>query len=337
MIRAGIYGATGYTGYELLKILARHPRAAVAFASSTTYAGMRYCEVYPCTYEHVLVAPEQAPLDQADVVFLCTPHGASAPYARRALAAGVKCVDLSADFRLRDLGVYQNWYGTHLAPELLPDAVYGLTEVYRQQIAGARLVANPGCYPTGPLLALYPLAREGILSGDKVIIDAKSGVSGAGARPTPTTHFVAAHDNLSPYNVGRSHRHVAELDQELRLYAGRPLGVVFSPHLLPVSRGILSTVYVSTGPSWNDDKVRSLWREAYQHEPFVQILDAGKMATLAHVVNTNRCAMSVCSAGIEGDLILVTAIDNLLKGASGQAAQNMNVMFGLDETLGLPA
>ena len=335
MIRAGIYGATGYTGYELLKILTRHPKAAVGFASSTTYAGMRYSEVYPCTHEQVLVAPEQVPLDQVDVVFLCTPHGASAPYARRALAAGARCVDLSADFRLRDVAVYENWYGSHLAPELLPDAVYGLTEVYRQQIAGARLVANPGCYPTGPLLALRPLAREGIVIGDKVIIDAKSGVSGAGARPSPRTHFVAVHDNVSAYNVGRSHRHVPELEQELSLYAGRPLQVVFSPHLLPISRGILSTIYVSIDPSWNEGKVRSLWREAYQNEPFVQILDAGKMATLAHVVNTNRCAMSVSSAGIEGELILVTAIDNLLKGASGQAAQNMNVMFGLDETLGL--
>jgi len=335
VIRAGIYGATGYTGYELVKILTRHPRVGIGFASSTTYADMRYADVYPCPYEQVLVSPEDAPLEQVDVVFLCTPHGASAPYARRVLDAGARCVDLSADFRLRDLAIYERWYGTHLAPELLPSAVYGLTEIYRGRVASARLVANPGCYPTGPLLALYPLIREGIVTGDKVIIDAKSGVSGAGAKPSPMAHFVSVHDNCSPYKVGRSHRHVPEIEQELSLYGKRPLPVIFSPHLLPTSRGILSTIYVSVDRSWNQDRLLSLWRETYEHEPFVHVLDAGKMATLAHVVNTNRCVMSVSPAGIEGEFILVTAIDNLLKGASGQAVQNMNVMFGFDESLGL--
>jgi N-acetyl-gamma-glutamyl-phosphate reductase len=335
MIRVGIYGATGYTGYELLKIFARHPQVELAFASSESYAGKRFSEVYPCPYDQVLVAPDAAPLDQVDVVFLCTPHHASAPLAQRVLAAGAKCVDLSADFRLHDAAVYAKWYGEHGAPNLLGEAVYGLTEIYHDQVAHARLVANPGCYPTGPLLAMIPLLRAGAVVGDKLIIDAKSGVSGAGAQPTPTTHFVNVHDNFSAYNIGHTHRHVPEIEQELALAAGHPLRIVFAPHLLPVSRGILATLYVNLDPAWDQAQIIALWQAAYRGEPFVQVLEAGKLATLAHVVNTNRCTLSVASAGAPGEFILVTAIDNLIKGASGQAVQNMNVMLGLDQTLGL--
>ncbi|MHB1293538.1 MAG: N-acetyl-gamma-glutamyl-phosphate reductase [Anaerolineae bacterium] len=335
MIRVGIHGATGYTGFELLKILARHPEAQVAFATSESYAGQRFSDVYPCPYDVPLVKPEQAPLDQADVVLLCTPHGASAKLAYDALAAGARCVDLSADLRLHDQSVYEAWYGPHTAPQLLPEAVYGLTEVYRNQIAGARLVANPGCYPTGNLLALRPLLRAGIVVGDRVIIDAKSGVSGAGAKPSPKTHFVNVHDNLVGYNVGHTHRHVPEIEQELTAFAGRPMRIVFTPQLLPVARGILSSIYVSVDPAWDEAAVRGLLQDAYCGEPFVQVLKAGEMASLAHVVHTNRCALSVNSAGIPGEFVLFAAIDNLIKGASGQAMQNVNCQFGLDETLGL--
>lgn len=351
MIRAGIYGATGYAGHELLNILARHPGVEVAFAASETYAGQRYCDVYPCAHEHVLVAPGAAPLDRTDVAFLCTPHHASAEIGKRVLDAGCKCVDLSADFRLRDVAVYEQWYGEHPVPELLPEAVYGLTEVYRNRVAGARLVANPGCYPTGPLLALYPLLREGIVADERIIIDAKSGVSGAGATPSAKTHFCTVSENFGAYNVGHSHRHVPEIEQELCAFAGqagsvarakgrqpsagRMVRVVFSPHLLPVVRGILSTIYVSVDPSWTPERLVTLWRDAYAGEPFVQVLGAGRLATLAHVVHTNRCALSLAPAGGEGEYILVTALDNLVKGAAGQAVQNMNAMFGIDETAGL--
>lgn len=337
MIRVGVYGATGFAGYELLKILMRHPEAELAFAASSTYAGKRYADVYPCPFEQALVAPDEVSLDGVDLVFLCTPHATSAPIAQRVLEAGARCIDLSADFRLHDPAVYEAWYARHPAPELLSEAVYGLTEIYREQVARARLVANPGCYPTGPLLALYPLLREGIVSDDKVIIDAKSGVSGAGAKPTQITHFVHAHENLSAYKVGHNHRHVPEMEQELRLYGRRALRIVFTPHLLPVARGILCTLYVSVDPDWDEDRVLSLWEHAYPDEPFVQILEAGKTATLAHVVHTNRCALSASPAGVPGELILITALDNLVKGASGQAVQNMNAMYGLDETLGLLA
>jgi N-acetyl-gamma-glutamyl-phosphate reductase len=335
MIKVGIFGATGYAGYELVRIVARHPQATLGFASSETYAGKRYGEVYPCAYEDVLVAPEEAPLDEVDVVFLCTPHAASAPFAARALQAGCKCVDLSADFRLRDLATYETWYGPHGAPELLPEAVYGLTEVYRAELAKTRLVANPGCYPTGPLLALYPLLARQALASNRVIIDAKSGVSGAGAKPSPTTHFVSVNENLSAYAVGRVHRHVPEIDQELRRFGGTDVQVTFVPHLLPVTRGILSSIYVSIDPAWSQEAVLDLWREAYAGAPFVRVCPAGTLPTLAHVANTNYCYLGVASAGLSGEWVIVTALDNLIKGASGQAVQNMNVMCGLDETLGL--
>ena len=337
MIRVGIYGATGYTGFELLRIFVRHPDVKVVFATSESYVGCSYSEVYPCPYQQPLIASEDAPLDEVDLVYLCAPHGSSAPYARRVLEAGARCIDLSADFRLHDLGTYERWYEVHAAPDLLGEAVYGLTEVYREQVAGARLVANPGCYPTGPLLALYPWLNAGVVTEDKIIIDAKSGVSGAGAKPSPTTHFVSVHDNFSAYKVGHTHRHTPEMEQELALYAGRPMRVVFSPHLLPITRGILSTIYVSVNPSWDQERLLALWNDAYVGEPFVQVLGGDNLATLAHVLYTNRCALSLAPAGAPGEFIIISAIDNLVKGASGQAVQNMNVMFGLDETAGLLA
>jgi len=335
MIRVGVFGATGYAGYELLKIIARHPHAELAFASSETYAGKRYSEVYPAPFDDVLVSAEEAPLDAVDVAFLCTPHAASAPIAARVLEAGCKCVDLSADLRLRDATVYAQWYGPHPAPELLPQAVYGLTEIYRRQLSGAHLVANPGCYPTGPLLALYPFVREGLVTTGRVIIDAKSGVSGAGAKPTPTTHFVSVNENVSAYNVGRKHRHVPEIEQELASFGQGPIHAVFVPHLLPVTRGILSSIYVSLDPSWNQARLLTLWTDTYAADPFVRVMPEGMLPTLAHVAHTNYCCMGIASAGLPGEWVLVTALDNLVKGASGQAVQNMNVMCALDETLGL--
>ena len=208
-------------------------------------------------------------------------------------------------------------------------------EIYRPHIAGARLVANPGCYPTGPLLALYPLLREGIVTDERIIIDSKSGVSGAGATPSAKTHFCTVAENLSVYSIGHTHRHVPEIEQELCAYAGRQIRVVFTPHLLPVMRGILSTIYVTVDPAWTPERLLALWRDAYAGEPFVQVLDGGALATLAHVVRSNRCALSLAPAGGEGEYILVTALDNLVKGAAGQAVQNMNVMLGLEETAGL--
>ncbi|MHB9034766.1 MAG: N-acetyl-gamma-glutamyl-phosphate reductase [Anaerolineae bacterium] len=335
MVRVGIFGATGYAGYELVKILRHHPQAEVIFAASESHAGKAYCDVYPCNIDLPLIAPDQAPLEAIDVAFLCTPNGVSAPLAGKVLAAGAKCIDFSADLRLYDVSVYNCWYSTHPAPELLSQAVYGLSEVYRPQIAQAALVANPGCYTTCALLALYPLAKAGLISREPVIIDAKSGVSGAGVKPTETTHFVSVNDNFSTYKIGHLHRHVPEIEQELAIFNNHPLRIVFSPHLLPVARGILETLYISIPANLAEQDIYARFTAVYQHEPFVQVLPLGQGATLAHTVGTNRCTISIHGAGAPGEFILVSTLDNLVKGASGQAVQNMNIMFGLDETSGL--
>jgi N-acetyl-gamma-glutamyl-phosphate reductase len=339
MIRVGIYGATGYVGYELVKLLENHPQAEIAFASSRSSAGKRLSDLYPSPYDHpydgILVAPEQATLENVDVVYTCLPHGQSMGAVQQAWEAGVRAIDLSADYRLRDVDLYEQWYKVeHVAPELLGEAVYGLVEVYREQIAGARLVASPGCYPTSALLALYPLAVGGHLSDGRIIIDSKSGVSGAGRKLSLATHFVEVNEKLRPYSIGRAHRHTSELDQELAAWGGTGLSVVFSPHLLPVSRGILSTIYVTLETGWTVERLVELYSGMYADDPFVHVLPAGQLASLAHVVRTNRCAISFAPAG--DDFIIVSAIDNLVKGASGQAVQSMNVMYGLEETMGLP-
>ncbi|NLV74742.1 MAG: N-acetyl-gamma-glutamyl-phosphate reductase [Chloroflexi bacterium] len=335
MIRVGVYGATGYAGFELVKLLHAHGQVEIGFASSESHTGKRLCEVYPTPLDYPLVAPSEAPLGDVDVAFLCTPHGVSAKLAAAVLGKGVKCIDFSADLRLHDLATYETWYTKHTAPELLPEAVYGLCEVYRERIAGARLIANPGCYTATALLALYPAARAGWLPDGPVIIDAKSGVSGAGVKPTDTTHFCSVHGNLSTYNVGHKHRHVPEIEQELAEYSGHACRIVFTPHLLPVSRGILETIYLTTPPEVTLEALHACYSSQYAGEPFVQLLPLGQGSTLAHVVNTNRCTISLHSAGAPGEFIIVSVLDNLLKGAGGQAVQNMNIMFGLPETMGL--
>ncbi len=333
MLRAGIIGATGYTGIELVKLLRGHPAAHIAWLTSESYAGQQLSDVFPCPWNDPLLPLEGAPLAEADVVFLCLPHAASMPAVAAVRAASVKTIDLSADFRLHDAAVYQRWYShQHSEAGLLAEAVYGLPELHRQEIAATSLVANPGCYATSVILGLWPLARAGWLAG-QVIADSKSGVSGAGRKPSLTTSFVEANENLSPYSIGYAHRHIAEMEQELQLKGG---GFVFSPHLLPVSRGILSTMYISLPEGVDEEAVRAAYADAYDGEPFVHLLPAGRVATLQHVVHSNRCAIGLTFVPGTSTLIVTSAIDNLLKGASGQAVQNMNVMFELDETSGLP-
>jgi N-acetyl-gamma-glutamyl-phosphate reductase len=335
MIRAGIFGATGYTGYELSKLLLGHREAEIVFATSRSNAGRRLSDLYPCPYDVELVAPEEAELDQVDVAFFCLPHGESMSWVERARQAGVRAVDLSADFRLRDVGIYEQWYPvSHTAPHLLAQAVYGLPEVYREQIVSAALIAGPGCYPTSVLLALYPLVAGRHLGSERIIVDSKSGVSGAGRKTSVTNLFVEVNEDFRPYAVGRAHRHLPEIEQELRAWGGEAR-VTFSPHLLPLSRGILSTLYVTLGPDWSVDRLVALYETAYADEPFIHVLPNGRLSSLAFVANTNRCALSFAQAG-EGEFIIVSAIDNLLKGASGQLVQCMNLMFGLDEGMGLP-
>jgi N-acetyl-gamma-glutamyl-phosphate reductase len=335
MINVGIYGVTGYAGYELLRWIARHPEARVVFATSESQASKALADVYAGPLDTHLLAPDDAPLGEADVVFLGLPHGVAAGVAQRALAAGVRAIDLSADFRLRTAADYARWYShTHPAPELLPTP-YGLPELNRAALQDTQLIANPGCYPTSVLLGIAPLLRAGALTDNTIIVDAKSGVSGAGRAPKQNTSFVEVNENLAPYSIGHTHRHVGEIEQEAaRLSSGVAPQIIFTPHLLPINRGILSTIYLRIPQSWTEDKARSLYAEMYANEPFIRLLPAGKLATIAHTAHTNFCTISLTLAA-PGVLILVSSIDNLVKGAAGQAIQNMNVMFGLAETTGL--
>lgn len=334
MVNVGVFGATGYTGWELVSILDQHLEVEISFATSKSYAGKSLRHLYPSAPDLALIAPEDAPLDATAIVFLCLPHAAAANTAVLALDSGNKVIDLSADFRLRDPVVYEKWYGvTHPAPQLLEEAVYGLTEFARDELAQTRLVANPGCYTTTTLLALQPLMAAQVNVIGDVIIDAKSGVSGAGRAPKDNTHFVQVADNFSPYKIGRTHRHLPEMEQVISWWHESPPRLIFSPHLLPVPRGILANIYVSLGENWSEPRVRQLYDDTYRKETFVEILPPGELATLAHVTHSNRCVISLTFA--EQMLIITSATDNLVKGAAGQAVQNMNVMLGLKENTGL--
>ena len=336
MVNVGIYGATGYTGYLLVRLLSNHPEAFIRFGTSENSAGQVLSDVFPCPYDLKLVRADDARLDDIDVAFLCFPHAESMEMVRRVLDAGVKAIDLSADFRLHDAKTYERWYNVpHTAPGLLAEAAYGLPEIHRGAIRAARLVANPGCYPTSVILGLYPLALNDLIADKTVIVDSKSGVSGAGRGLKLASHFVEVNENFSPYSIGHSHRHLTEMEQELNRTETGPYQVIFSPHLLPVNQGILSTMYVTVRDGYDQAQLLDLYRKTYAGEPFVQVLPAGRLATLRHVVNTNRCAISVTQVGDSNRFIVVSTIDNLLKGASGQAVQNMNVLFGFDEQDGL--
>ncbi len=331
VIPVGVYGATGYTGLELIRLLSAHPNAEIRFATSEHAAGSSLRASHPQAPDLPLIHAAEAPLDAVQTVFLCLPHTRSAPIAAQALAAGVRVVDLSADLRLDAPSVYARWYKVeHPAPQLLP-APYGLPELGREKLRGARCIANPGCYATATLLATAPLVRADLLDpAHPLIVDAKSGVSGAGRTPKPHTLFGEVYGNFYPYSIGRAHRHLAEIEQELgRLGTHGPL--IFSPHLLPTDRGILVTAYAHVRDM---AAARPAFADAYADEPLVTLLPEGETASLAHVVRTPHTVISLHPATDEV-LIVVAAIDNLLKGASSQAVQNFNLMWGLAETAGL--
>lgn len=329
-IRVGVYGASGYAGQDAVEILSKHPCAEVVFATSNTYAGQ------PVPFTDLRYIPsEGAPLDMVDAVFLALPHGVSAQMAAKALNAGVKVIDLSADLRLDTPEVYQQWYShPHLHPELLPTP-YGLPEFNRENLRNVDRVAAPGCYPTTTLLGVYPLLREDwLLDGRPIIVDAKSGVSGAGREPKATTHFVEVYGNLSPYNVGRVHRHVGEIEQEMKKINPDAGMLIFTPHLLPVDRGLLASIYVELDPAYNANDVQALYERCYANEPLVDVLPKGQQATLKHVVRTNTAAISITP--VADRYVHITSVtDNLRKGASGQAVQCFNLMFGFPETTAL--
>ena len=329
-----VLGATGYAGVELLRLLVRHPGVEIVSLSSEQYRERRASEVYPFLSGFIdlpLAAPEAWRESTAEIVFSALPHGASAPHVRDVVADGRRALDMSADFRLRDPAVYARWYGPHAAPELLAEAVYGIPELYRDALRGARLVAVPGCYPTGALLGLAPLARARLVR-EPVVVDAKSGTTGAGRSLKVDQLFAEVNENCRPYAIG-GHRHQPEIDQELRR-AGSGASCLFVPHLLPVSRGILSTMYVPMEGSAG--RLEQLFVGAYAEEPFI-VLRGADPPELREVRGTNRCAIGWHWDETTGRAVVVTAIDNLGKGAAGQAVQCLNVLLGLPETTGLEA
>lgn len=332
-IRAGVYGASGYAGQDAVELLSKHPCAEVIFATSSTYAG----QCVPFT-DLTYIQPDAAPLttDSVDVVFLALPHGVSAKMAAKALVAGVRVIDLSADLRLDTPESYEKWYGhEHPHPEMLASTPYGLPEFNRDLLRDATVIAAPGCYPTTTLLGLYPLLKaDWIAHQTPIIVDAKSGVSGAGRDPKPNLHFVEVYGNFSPYSVGRSHRHVGEIEQEIAKINPNAGKLVFTPHLLPVDRGLMSSIYVNLNDSVTSAEVQTLYERTYADEPLVHVLSSGVLATLKHVVKTNACAISVTP--VLDHLVHITSVtDNLRKGASGQAVQCFNIMFSFEETMGL--
>lgn len=330
VIRVGIYGGAGYVGQEIVDLLVKHPQAELVFVTSNSQPG----EIVPGT-QVAYVESDSADLSAVDVVFLALPHTASALIAAQALAQGVKVIDLSADFRLHDVAVYEEWYKVkHPHPELLP-VPYGLPEIHRALLSGLDLVAVPGCYPTTTLLGLYPLLKtQGLAPNAPIIVDAKSGVSGAGKTPKPNTHFVEVFGNLSPYSPGRSHRHVSEIEQEIHKLDDGVGPLIFTPHLLPVDRGLMASIYVTLKPGFVSADAQALYEATYADEPLVKVLPAGQQASLSQVVRTNGCVISLTPVTPEY-LHITSVTDNLRKGAAGQAVQDFNLMFGFVETTAL--
>ena len=330
-LTAAVLGASGYAGALAARLLHRHPRFELATVTSRSDAGTRLSDLYP--FHRVPLMLEELDLDRhanVDAAIVAYPHGASAPVVADLRGRGVKVVDLSSDFRLRDLGTYEEWYRPHPAPELIAEAVYGLPELYRDQATGADLVANPGCYPTATILALAPLAGARLI-GD-VVIDAKSGVSGAGRAATDKTHFVAVDENVNAYGVPR-HRHTPEIEQELAAL-GSDVTITFTPHLLPLDQGELVSCYVTlSDPDLDTGEIEALYQDAYAGEPFVELTRTPP--GVRDVRETNICRISVHRDDRTGRLIVFAAIDNLWKGTASQAVQNLNLMFGLPEGEGI--
>lgn len=339
MIRVAVYGGSGYTGQELLRLLVGHPEATVVAATSRRFAGVPVAEVYPALsgltdLVYTDASPEEV-AGKADFIFLALPHGVSMEFAPVFTRAGRKVVDLSADFRLRDAALYEAWYGRHTSPGTLGEAVYGLPELYRERIRKTGLVANPGCYPTSIILGLAPLLSSRWIDPSSVIADSKSGVSGAGREPQIASLYCEVAGGFKAYKVG-GHRHTPEIEQELSLLAEKELRISFTPHLLPVKRGILSTIYATLAREATAQEAADLYREFYRDEPFVRICRSGQFPNLSSVVGSNYCDIGVTVDKRTGRIIVVAAIDNLIKGASGQAIQNMNIMSGFREETGLP-
>jgi len=338
MLKVGIYGASGYTGQELLRLLLRHPQAEVVALTSRRYAGVPVSDIYPVfvgltDLAFVDASPEDV-AGAADIVFLALPHGVSMAVAPIFLKAGKKVIDLSADFRLHDVATYERWYSRHTAPDIIKESVYGMPELYGDEIAKARLVANPGCYPTSVILGLAPLLKANWIDDSSIIADSKSGVSGAGREPQVGTLFCEVDEGFKAYKVGE-HRHTPEMEQEISILAGCDVKISFTPHLLPITRGILSTIYATLQKDVTTAELIDLYRAFYKGKKFVRVYKAGTFPNISSVRGSNYCDIGLTVDARTRRVIIICAIDNLVKGAAGQAIQNMNLMCGLSEDTGL--
>lgn len=337
MIKAGIVGATGYVGAELVRLIAQHPQAELSAVSSVSFEGKPLSEVYPmyrslCDLE---CGTAEEVVEKSDVVFAALPHGLSQELAAQCAAAGKIMIDMGADFRLKSEEAYHEWYGgTFLDPKLHEQAVYGLPEFFRSQIKGKKLIANPGCYTTAVPLALAPAVQGGFVELSGIIADCKSGVTGAGRGLSQNTHYAELNEGFAPYKVA-SHRHTPEIEQTLSTLSGTDMKITFVPHLLPVNRGILATCYARLKPGAEEEALRAAYEEYYRGEAFVRLLPKGAIANIKNVKYSNYCDISLHLDKRADLLIAVSAIDNMVKGAAGQAIQNMNLVFDLPETTGL--
>ena len=338
MIKVAIVGGTGYTGVELLRLLAQHPEVNLTAITSRSEAGMAVSDLFPNLRGYVDLAfsePDTGVLQQCDLVFFATPNGVAMEHVPQLLEAGVKVIDLAADFRLKRADQWQKWYGQpHACPQLLEDAVYGLPEVNRAAIKTAQLVANPGCYPTAVQLGLLPLLENGLIDASRIIADCKSGVSGAGRKASVGMLLCEASESLKAYSVA-GHRHLPEIVQGLQAISGGPVNLTFVPHLTPMVRGIHATLYAELKDPTRE--LQELYTLRYQNEPFVDVLPQGSHPEPRSVRGANTCRIAVHRPQQGNTVVILSVIDNLVKGAAGQAIQNMNIMFGLKETTGLNA
>lgn len=335
MIKVGIVGGTGYTGVELLRLLALHPEVEVTAITSRAEAGGAVADMFPSLrgrFDLKFSDPGSARLKECDLVYFATPNGVAMRQTGELLAAGVRVIDLAADFRIKDVGLWENWYGmSHASPELVAEAVYGLPEMNRDKIGNARLIANPGCYPTAVQLGFLPLVEAGCIDASHLIADAKSGVSGAGRKAETHILFAEASDNFKAYGVA-GHRHLPEIRQGLSAVAGEEVGLTFVPHLTPIIRGIHATLYARIR---REEDFQALYEQRFSREPFVDVLPPKSHPDTRSVRAANTCRIAIHRPQGGDTLVILSVIDNLVKGAAGQAVQNMNLMFGYDECLGL--
>lgn len=339
MIKVGIIGATGYAGNELVRLLYQHPETEIVWYGSKSYIDTEYADVYRNMFrlvdEKCMDDNMEALADAADVIFTATPQGLCFSLVSEEILSKAKIVDLSADFRIKDVATYEKWYGLqHTAPQFIDEAVYGLCELNREKVKGARLVANPGCYPTCTTLSIYPLLRAGLIDPKSIIVDAKSGTSGAGRGAKVANLYCEVNDTIKAYGVA-THRHTPEIEEQLSYIAGEPVLINFTPHLVPMNRGILITAYANLKRPVTYDEVKAVYDEAYANEQFVRVLKKDAVPETRWVKGSNYVDVNFKIDERTGRVIMMGAMDNLVKGAAGQAVQNMNLMFGLPETTGL--